>query len=179
MSYVYDGYYFHFIQLDCIVYLTLTGEDYPRRKAFEFLAKLKSAYLEHVGLSSHDDFEKILAFHPTLESIVKEYSKQDAIDKVQKDVEQVRNIMTQNIEKVKEFIGVYAKTCNCMQVLNRGERIDNLVDMTESLSRQSLQFRSSTRSISRDLYFKNMKVNIVISIVVILILFVFLFCIFQ
>ena len=103
MSYVYDGYYFHFIQLDCIVYLALTGDEYPRRRAFEFLAKLKSEYVEKVGPSNHEDFEKILAFHPTLESLVNEYSKQDSIEKVQKDVDQVRNIMTQNIEKVRNF----------------------------------------------------------------------------
>lgn len=105
MSYVYDGFYFHFVQADSLVFLCLTGEDFPRRKAFEMLNKLKSEFISKVmvgGADKEPDFERVLSFHADLEALVKEYSKTDALEAVQRDVDQVRDIMSQNIEKVCE-----------------------------------------------------------------------------
>ena len=105
MSYVYDGFYFHFVQTDTLVFLCLTGEDFPRRKAFEMLNKLKSEFMSKVMVGGPDkepDFERVLSFHADLEALVKEYSKTDALEAVQRDVDQVRDIMSQNIEKVCE-----------------------------------------------------------------------------
>lgn len=147
MSYVYDGFYFHYITMDAIIYLCLTNEEFPRRKAFDFLAELQKEYQERVSgqSSDHEDIERILSFHPTLQGLVQKYSQVDALERAQQDVAQVRTIMSQNIEKV----------------LNRGERIDSLVDRTESLQQQSLAFRSSTRNIAKEMWWKDMKVKIV------------------
>lgn len=106
MSYVYDGFYFHFVQVNSLVFLCLTGEDFPRRKAFEMLNKLKSEFMSKVldeaplTPEKEPDFERLLSFHPHLEALVKEYSQTDSMEAVQRDIDQVRTIMSQNIEKV-------------------------------------------------------------------------------
>ena len=81
--------------------------------------------------------------------------KQDAIGNVQSEIENVRGIMTENIERV----------------LERGERIDLLVDKTDRLGGSAQDFRVRSRGLRRRLWWKNVKLMALLTAVVILLLY--------
>lgn len=67
---------------------------------------------------------------------------EDAVAKAQREIDSVRGIMTENIERV----------------LERGERIDLLVDKTAGLEMGAREFRVRSRGLRRRMWWKNTKV---------------------
>jgi vesicle-associated membrane protein 7 len=63
--------------------------------------------------------------------------KDDAISNVQGEIDNVRGIMTQNIESL----------------LERGERIDLLVDKTDRLGGSAQEFRVRSRGLRRQMWY--------------------------
>merc|ERR1719253_1075325 len=63
----------------------------------------------------------------------------DNIGAVRNQIDEVKDIMVQNIEKV----------------LERGEKIELLVDKTDRLSKQAFKFESTSRNLRRTLWWKN------------------------
>ncbi|KAL3570102.1 hypothetical protein D5086_027351 [Populus alba] len=79
--------------------------------------------------------------------------------KVKAQVSEVKGVMMENIEKV----------------LDRGEKIELLVDKTENLHQQAQDFRSQGTQIRRKMWLQNMKVKlIVLGILIVLILIIVL-----
>ncbi|VAI38380.1 unnamed protein product [Triticum turgidum subsp. durum] len=79
--------------------------------------------------------------------------------KVQAQVSEVKNVMMENIEKV----------------LDRGEKIELLVDKTENLRSQAQDFRQQGTQVRRKMWLQNMKIKlIVLGIIVALILIIIL-----
>lgn len=76
---------------------------------------------------------------------------------VQEEIESVRGIMTQNIERV----------------LERGERIDLLVDKTDRLGEGARGFRVGARRLRRRMWWKNVKLMILLTVVVIFLVYLF------
>lgn len=83
--------------------------------------------------------------------------KQDALANVQQDIESVRGIMTENIERV----------------LERGERIDLLVDKTDRLGVGAHDFRVRSRGLKRRMWWKNVKLMALLTVVVIFLIYLF------
>ena len=84
--------------------------------------------------------------------------KDDAIGNVQQEIESVRDIMTQNIERV----------------LERGERIDLLVDKTDRLGAGAHDFRVRSRGLRRRMWWKNVKLMVLLAFVVVFLLYLFI-----
>lgn len=83
----------------------------------------------------------------------------DKVDQLQNQVNDVKGIMQENITKA----------------LERGARLDDLVDQTENLESQSVAFRSQTGRVRRKMWLQNMKMwaicgGILLVIVVIIVL---------
>lgn len=79
--------------------------------------------------------------------------------KVKAQVSEVKGVMMENIEKV----------------LDRGEKIELLVDKTENLHQQAQDFRTSGTKIRRKMWLQNMKIKlIVLGILIALILIIVL-----
>ena len=78
---------------------------------------------------------------------------------VKAQVSEVKGVMMENIEKV----------------LDRGEKIELLVDKTENLHHQAQDFRNSGTQIRRKMWLQNMKIKlIVLGILIALILIIVL-----
>ena len=88
--------------------------------------------------------------------------KSDKIAKVQSDIDDVKNVMVQNIEKV----------------LERGEKIELLVEKTEAMNDQAMNFKKSSTSLKNAMWWKNVKLWIIIAIVAIVLLYflISIFC---
>lgn len=83
--------------------------------------------------------------------------KQDAITNVQHDIENVKDIMTENIERV----------------LERGERIDLLVDKTDRLGVGAHDFRVRSRGLKRRMWWKNAKLMVLLCVVIVFLIYLF------
>merc|ERR1712096_163118 len=68
----------------------------------------------------------------------------DKISNLQEEVDQVKGIMVANIDVIME----------------RGEKLDLLIDKTENLSASSVTFRTTSRNLQRAMWWKNMKLTV-------------------
>jgi vesicle-associated membrane protein 7 len=73
---------------------------------------------------------------------------------VQREIDDVRGIMTRNIEGL----------------LERGERIDLLVDKTDRLGGSAREFRVRSRGLRRKMWWKNVKLMGLLGLVLVLII---------
>jgi vesicle-associated membrane protein 7 len=78
------------------------------------------------------------------------YSNIDKVKEVQSEVEQIKNVMGKNIEKI----------------MKRGEKVEVLLDKSEQLSHESTIFRRKSKSLKRQICFKNIKMIGLISLLV-------------
>lgn len=77
----------------------------------------------------------------------------DAIGNARREIEDVKGIMTKNIEGL----------------LERGERIDLLVDKTDRLGGSAREFRVRSRGLKRKMWWKNVKLMALLATVLVLI----------
>ena len=102
------------------------------------------------------------SFNSELKKLMVEYGttqggKQDAIANVQEEISNVQDIMSKNIESL----------------LERGERIDLLVDKTDRLAGNAHDFRIRGRNLRRRMWWKNIKLMAMLTMVVIFLIYLF------
>lgn len=86
-----------------------------------------------------------------------EAGQNDALANAQNEIANVREIMTENIERV----------------LERGERIDLLVDKTDRLGGSARDFRVRSRGLRRRMWWKNVRLMALLVVVVIFLVYLF------
>ncbi|KAJ3297996.1 hypothetical protein HK104_011291 [Borealophlyctis nickersoniae] len=74
----------------------------------------------------------------------------DKLRQVQGEIEQVKDVMVHNIEKV----------------LERGERIEILVDKTDNLNQASFAFKKRSTALRRQMWWKNTKLMVILGAVI-------------
>merc|ERR1711862_320750 len=80
----------------------------------------------------------------------------DNIGVVRNQIDEVKDIMVQNIEKV----------------LERGEKIELLVDKTDRLNQQAYRFQASSRELRRAIYWRKIRTKIGLSVIIIFLLYI-------
>ncbi|XP_030057542.1 vesicle-associated membrane protein 8 [Microcaecilia unicolor] len=84
----------------------------------------------------------------------------DQVHHLKSQVEGVKNIMSQNVDRI----------------LARGENLDQLRNKTEDLEASSEHFKTTSQKVARKYWWKNVKMIVIICIIVaIIILFIVLF----
>lgn len=164
MTYVYDEYVFHYVVEAGICYLCMSDEKNKHRIPFGFLEDIKRSFTTKFG---HEAPQTAIAFSmneefsPMIKERMDFYNSDDAdksidnIGAVKSQIEDVKDVMVQNIEKV----------------LERGEKIELLVDKTDQLNQQAFRFQSSSRSLRRAMYWKKMKCYAIIAVVSVLVMY--------
>jgi vesicle-associated membrane protein 7 len=147
-----------------LTYLVVAKADLGRRVPFGFLVEIKKRFLASYN-PDHTDFSALpaygaAAYNAQLKSLMVEYGttksgQEDAFKNVQGEIDNVRGIMTENIERV----------------LERGERLDLLVDKTDRLGGSARDFRVRSRGLKRRMWWKNMKLMVMLVVVVIFLLY--------
>ncbi|KAJ3323595.1 Vesicle-associated membrane protein [Boothiomyces sp. JEL0866] len=145
VSYSYDQYFFHILKHRDIVYLCLADSDFPRRQAFLLLQNVQESFVREIGDRSRTaSAYGLTEFGNNLAHFMHSHSSPDKLTSVKQEVDQVRDIMQQNIERV----------------LERGERFENIASRTESLAQQSQAFRKRATTLRREMWWKNQKLII-------------------
>lgn len=150
-----------------LTYLVVADSSLGRRIPFGFLVEIKKRFLAIYPPES-TDFTSLPnygagSFNTELKKLMVSYGtteggKKDAITNVQSEIDNVRGIMSQNIESL----------------LERGERIDLLVDKTDRLGGSAHDFRVRSRGLRRQMWWKNVKLMALLIVVVIFLLYLFI-----
>lgn len=135
-----------------------------RRIPFGFLFEIRRRFFEMFPASS--EFADLpnygaAGFNAELRGLMVDYGtttggQNDAITTAKREIDDVRGIMTKNIEGL----------------LERGERLDLLVDKTDRLGGSAREFRVRSRDLKRRMWWKNIKLMALLAVVVVLIIFV-------
>ncbi|KAI1359054.1 synaptobrevin [Xylaria arbuscula] len=146
-----------------LTFLVVSDSSLGRRVPFGFLFEIRTRFFREFDENSTDfaDLPNYGAgsFNATLKNLMVEYGttsggRDDAITNVQREIDDVRGIMTRNIEGL----------------LERGERIDLLVDKTDRLGGSAREFRVRSRGLKRQMWWKNVKLMALLVVVLALII---------
>jgi vesicle-associated membrane protein 7 len=139
----------------------MSEKDFGNRIPFLFLDDIKSRFHQSYGdkaenalpFSLNGDFGRVLRRQMEFFS---DSEKSDKITKVKGQIQEVRDIMIDNIEKV----------------LDRGEKIDLLVDRTQDLSDSAANFRQKTKKLKDTMWWRNVKIIAILIFILLVIAFV-------
>jgi len=168
-SYTYDGgkdqqgcFLFHFMVSDKITYLCMTSEGYTRMLSFKYLDEIKKSFISTYGerAKSLHAYSANADFKHKLQTLMDLYNshEQNKIGKVTAQVAEVKDIMQENIEKV----------------IEREELIVSLVGKSEALSTSSGIFQRNSKKLKRALWWKNVKLMMLIGFIIILVVYIVL-----
>lgn len=164
-TYTSHNYMFHVMIDNGIIYMCASDPEFGRRQPYAFLTELKREFLS--GSLSHraqfaTENELNRDFSPVMATQMEKFSSAEAsgggdnLSKLQSQVDEVKGVMTQNIEKV----------------LERGERLDDLMNKTTDLEASSATFKKTARRVSRKMWWKNTKMTIILVVVALTVLLV-------
>ncbi|KAI7830447.1 R-SNARE, VAMP71-family [Gamsiella multidivaricata] len=161
LTYVYDRYLFHYICEDGLTYMCMADDTFGRRIPFAFLQDIKTRFLTQYGRERALNALVPYAMNEFSRTIAKQMDyfstnpEADRIKQVQGEIEQVKDVMVHNIERV----------------LERGERIELLVDKTDNLNQQAYAFKKRSTTLKRAMWWKNTKLMILLTGVIIFLIY--------
>lgn len=160
LTYSHGDYFFHYVCENGIIYMCITDNEFERSRAFLFLNEVKRRFQSNYGPTANSAIAYSLnaEFARILANEMKYYSESrdvDTISKVHGQVDELKNIMVKNIDNL----------------VTRGEKLDVLVEKTEILNSGSVSFRQTSRNLARSMFWKNIKLYVIIGVVITVIIY--------
>ena len=155
MSYVYDQHVFHYIVENGIIYMCMADDVSRRRIPFAFLDDIKTKFQQDYGASAHS----AIAF-----SMNEEFGRV-----LQRQVDFFNGPNADNFAVVNSKLD---DVKNIEMVLERGEKLDLLVDRTEQLSDQAYRFERGAKKLKDAMFWRKVKTYVLIFFVVALIIYI-------
>eukprot|EP00903_Cladosiphon_okamuranus_P019703 g18106.t1 len=160
MSYVYDQHVFHYRVDDGLTFLCMADEDSRRRIPFAFLQEIKNRFQATYGdrgataaaFAMNEDFSR------TLENQMDIFNSPDGdqILATQQKLDEVKDVMVASVELV----------------LERGERLELLVDKTDNLQQQAFRFENTAKRLKNHLFWKRVRFYSAVTVGVLLLLYI-------
>lgn len=166
VSYSQDRYIFHVKRTDGLTVLCMADDTAGRRIPFAFLEDIHQRFVRTYGravisaqaYAMNDEFSRVLSQQ------MEYYSNDpnaDRINRLKGEMSQVRNVMIENIDKV----------------LERGDRLELLVDKTTNMQGNTLRFRKQARRFRSTVWWRNVKLMIGLIFLLLVIVYVVLACV--
>ncbi|XP_022941361.1 vesicle-associated membrane protein 711-like [Cucurbita moschata] len=163
VSYSQDRYLFHVKRTDGLTVLCMADDTAGRRIPFAFLEDIHQRFVRTYGRAVHsanaygmnDEFSRVLSQQ------IEYYSNDpnaDRINRLKGEMSQVRNVMIENIDKV----------------LERGDRLELLVDKTTNMQGNTMRFRKQARRFRNTVWWKNVKLMVMLIILLLVIAYLVL-----
>lgn len=146
----YDAHIFHYSIVDGITYLCMTDESARSRLPFAFLNDISETFRAAYGDEAPHAaiaFEMNEEFSPVLRQKCEYYlsnKEADIISSVKNKIDDARDVMVENIDRI----------------LERGEKIELLVDKTENMTQQAFKFERSATTLKRNMCCKRCKIYV-------------------
>eukprot|EP00242_Pyramimonas_sp_CCMP2087_P014010 CAMPEP_0198211830 /NCGR_PEP_ID=MMETSP1445-20131203/25367_1 /TAXON_ID=36898 /ORGANISM="Pyramimonas sp., Strain CCMP2087" /LENGTH=183 /DNA_ID=CAMNT_0043886173 /DNA_START=172 /DNA_END=720 /DNA_ORIENTATION=+ len=141
VSYAQERHLFHLLCEDGIIYLCMADEGFGRRIPFAFLEDIQAKFTVKHGriatVAGEGDLQDV--FGPTLAQQMDYFSNDEYADKITQvrgEIMDVKRGMVDNIDKI----------------LDRGDKIELLVDKAASLQGDAFRFKKSTRHLKQALW---------------------------
>ena len=156
VSYQFEASFYHFMVENEIVYLCITDSTYQGRTVFGFLGDVRDKFKNQFAGSDKKYPAKTdltpkncNRFNSVLFAEAKTYNENpeaDKIGRIKEQIDSVKQVMLENLDNV----------------IERGDRIDNLCDKTEQLKEEAIGFHSNARTLKRRMIMRNVKICIAI-----------------
>ncbi|CAN7938422.1 unnamed protein product [Ixodes hexagonus] len=149
------GFTFHLLVGGDLVYVCATSPDDSLHLAFQCLAQVKQRFLEGslpVRAQTAEQHELDRDFGSVAADIARRCNDGqmgDQISVLNRQVEDVKGIMAQNIEKVVE----------------RGDRLDSLLEKTQDLEQAGTAFRTGAKKVNRHMCLRNARMMVIIGVI--------------
>ncbi|XP_019173768.1 PREDICTED: vesicle-associated membrane protein 711-like [Ipomoea nil] len=158
VSYSQDRYIFHVKRTDGLTVLCMADDVAGRRIPFAFLEDIHQRFVKTYGravltaqaYAMNNEFSRVLSQQ------IEYYSKDpnaDRINRIKGEISQVRDVMIENIDKV----------------LERGDRLELLVDKTENMQGNTFRFRKQARQFRSTVWWRNVKLIVAVIVVLLVI----------
>jgi vesicle-associated membrane protein 7 len=167
LSYLYDEFVFHFITKDSYVFLCMTDRGFLRYHAFQYLgdiqAQFYSLFLSRAATARA--YALNAECSPILRQFIEKYNDNktdEKMSKIREDLSTVKDTMIKNIDRV----------------LERGEKIELLVEKVEQMDNHALKFEKKSKEVKRRFQWKNIRLTLFIVVLILVIAYVLLmvFC---
>eukprot|EP00753_Platysulcus_tardus_P020988 PLAT8553.1.p1 GENE.PLAT8553.1~~PLAT8553.1.p1 ORF type:complete len:251 (-),score=98.49 PLAT8553.1:406-1122(-) len=161
MSFQAEEHSYHYLRHSDVLFLAMTDSGMRRRPAFSFLDSVRDLFFEQFGERGKLAKELALvgSFGPVLRRQMLDYSKElDKIGEVRKELDDLKSIAQESVFKV----------------LERGDRLDVLMDKAEGLSSTAVEFRSSSTKLRQRMQLNRLKMTLVLIIIGLAILYIFI-----
>jgi len=162
MTYSHGNYLYHYINNNNIIVLAITDDDFERSQAFQFLESVYQKFSRQFGTRAQTAIPYAMntEFSLVICSEMKRFNTPeqqdpDRIASLREEVDQVKDIMVANIDSIVE----------------RGEKLDLLVDKTENLSSNAVSFKTTSTRLARAMWWKNIKMTVAVAVVVIVVIY--------
>eukprot|EP00612_Vaucheria_litorea_P007506 CAMPEP_0171473792 /NCGR_PEP_ID=MMETSP0946-20130122/2047_1 /TAXON_ID=109269 /ORGANISM="Vaucheria litorea, Strain CCMP2940" /LENGTH=214 /DNA_ID=CAMNT_0012003613 /DNA_START=148 /DNA_END=789 /DNA_ORIENTATION=+ len=136
---------FHYLIEHGICYLTLSEKSYPKRLAFLYLEELHEAFVEELRRDYSEDWLSqieivsrpygFIKFDKVIQRKRRDFldpSSRDNMARLKNDLADIHDIMKKNIQ----------------EVLNRGEKLDHVSQISKNLASQAEQFKWNSKKLS-------------------------------
>lgn len=159
LTYVYEGSLIHYIVTPPLTFLCIASDSLGRKIPFTLLLQVENdfttqwphvAELPAYGAASYN---KQLAGMMALA----ERGEANPAKHVQEEISQVKDILSENISKI----------------LDRGDRLDNLITKTDNLNQSAFAFKKRSTTLRRQMWWKNVKLLVLLGVVIIMIIYLF------
>mmetsp|Transcript_101345 Transcript_101345/g.290759 ORF Transcript_101345/g.290759 Transcript_101345/m.290759 type:complete len:225 (+) Transcript_101345:171-845(+) len=156
-SYVYSGHTFNYLLEKDLIFLCIASMDAGSELVFQFLEEFRCSYsaMSRSGASSRSA-EMTRMLRDIIIRYNDERGAKTKVGRVEAELEDVTEIMRDNLGKVME----------------RGERIESLLDKTNTLSSESVSFRSSAKRYNDDLWWRDQRGRMMLGLVILVVLVV-------
>ncbi|KAL3828585.1 hypothetical protein ACJIZ3_017387 [Penstemon smallii] len=156
-----DHYIFHILRSDGLTFLCMANDTFGRRIPFSYLEVIQMRFMKNYGrvapyapaYAMNDEFSRVL--HQQMEFFSSNPSA-DTLNRVRGGEGEVRTIMVDNIDKI----------------LERGDRIELLVDKTATMQDNAFHFRKQSKRLRQALWIKHVKLLVVLTCLIFLLLYI-------
>mmetsp|Transcript_31655 Transcript_31655/g.91698 ORF Transcript_31655/g.91698 Transcript_31655/m.91698 type:complete len:244 (+) Transcript_31655:53-784(+) len=158
-TYVYESKTFNYLVDNELIYMCVGSAEAGSEVPFQFLDDLREKFRREYERPAMGGASKSAELTRMVKSLMDDYNQNfglNRIHKVERELDDVTDIMKDNIQRVME----------------RGEQIESLMGKTELLKGESVRFRMAGRAMKRSLWWQSFKSYLFILLIVTCICFV-------
>ncbi len=151
-------YVFHYMVKEGVTFLCFATKEHKTAVCFAFLDEISKRFK---ATYDQAQIENALAYSPQFEEFARVVEQEmnrfghmkfadNKIAEVNEKVEATKNVMKENVQKV----------------IDRGDNIETLIEKTDILVQSSDSFRVNTKTLERNIWWKNVKIWVILILVV-------------
>jgi vesicle-associated membrane protein 7 len=161
LSYIYDDFVFNYCVSGGLIFLCMTTKQFRRVHAFKFLSELEDRFLDTYGdrgqsavaYAFNADFKRVI--QKLMEEFNATERSSDRISQVQSQLDSIKDVMI----------------CNIDTVLERGDKIDILVERSELMEQNAFKFGKGATKLRRHYRWKNVKLYVLLTLFILVIIY--------